>query len=59
MVRTRQGTSLLRNSLQNSPKDDRRGYLLNEELRNLYPLPKTVRVIKSRRSEWAGQVTKM
>jgi hypothetical protein len=30
--------------------------LQNEELRNLYPAPNIIRVIKSRRMRWAGQV---
>jgi len=32
--------------------------LHNEELNDLYSLPNTVRVIKSRRMRWAGQVTR-
>jgi hypothetical protein len=33
--------------------------LHNEELNDLYSLPIIVRVIKSRRMRWAGQVTRM
>ena len=33
--------------------------LYNEELRDLYPLPNTVRVVKSRRMRWAGHVARM
>jgi hypothetical protein len=33
--------------------------LHNEELNGLYPLPNIVRVIKSRRMEWAGHVARM
>ena len=33
--------------------------LLNEELRDLYSLPKSVRVVKSRRMRWAGHVARM
>jgi hypothetical protein len=33
--------------------------LHNEELRNLYCSPNTVRVIKSRRMRWAGHVARM
>jgi hypothetical protein len=33
--------------------------LLNEELNDLYPLPKIVRVVKSRRMRWAGHVARM
>jgi hypothetical protein len=32
--------------------------LHNEELHNLYPSPSIIRVIKSRRLEWAGHVAK-
>ena len=31
----------------------------NEELNDLYSLPKTVRVVKSRRMRWAGHVARM
>ena len=31
----------------------------NEELRDLYSLPNTVRVVKSRRMRWAGHVARM
>jgi hypothetical protein len=33
--------------------------LTNEELNDLYSLPKIVRVIKSRRIRWAGHVARM
>ena len=33
--------------------------LHNEELRDLYSLPNIVRVVKSRRVRWAGQVARM
>jgi len=33
--------------------------LYNEELRDLYPLPNIVRVVKSRRMRWAGHVVRM
>jgi len=33
--------------------------LHNEELRDLYPLPNIVRVVKSRRMRWAGHVVQM
>jgi len=33
--------------------------LHNEELRDLYPLPNIVRVVKSRRMRWAGHVARM
>jgi hypothetical protein len=33
--------------------------LHNEELSDLYPLPSTVRVVKSRRMRWAGHVERM
>ena len=33
--------------------------LHNEELRYLYSLPNTVRVVKSRRMRWAGHVARM
>jgi len=33
--------------------------LHNEELNDLYSSPNTVRVIKSRRMRWAGQVARM
>ena len=33
--------------------------LHNEDLRDLYPLPNIVRVIKSRRKKWAGHVARM
>jgi hypothetical protein len=33
--------------------------LHNEELNNLYSLPNTVRVVKSRRMRWAGHVARM
>jgi len=33
--------------------------LHNEELNDLYSSPSTVRVIKSRRMRWAGQVARM
>ena len=33
--------------------------LHNEELNDLYSLPNTVRVVKSRRMTWAGHVTRM
>jgi len=33
--------------------------LHNEELRDLYTLPKIVRVVKSRRMRWAGHVARM
>ena len=33
--------------------------LHNEELSDLYPLPNTVRVVKSRRMRWAGHVARM
>ena len=32
---------------------------LNEELHNLYLSPNIIRVIKSRRLEWAGHVARM
>ena len=34
-------------------------YLHNEELHSLYISPNTVRVLKSRRLRWAGQVARM
>ena len=33
--------------------------LHNEELNDLYSLPNTVRVVKSRRMRWAGHVSRM
>ena len=33
--------------------------LNNEELRDLYSLPNIVRVVKSRRTRWAGHVARM
>jgi hypothetical protein len=33
--------------------------LHNEELHNLYSLPSTIRMIKSRRMRWAGHVARM
>jgi hypothetical protein len=33
--------------------------LHNEELNDLYSLPNTVRVVKSRRMRWAGHVARM
>jgi hypothetical protein len=33
--------------------------LHNEELRDLYSLPNSVRVVKSRRMKWAGHVARM
>jgi hypothetical protein len=33
--------------------------LHNEELKDLYPLPNIVRVVKSRRMRWAGHVARM
>jgi hypothetical protein len=33
--------------------------LHNEELRNLYPSPSIIKIIKSRRMRWAGHVTRM
>ena len=33
--------------------------LHNEELRDLYSLPNIVRVVKSRRTRWAGHVARM
>jgi hypothetical protein len=33
--------------------------LHNEEVHNLYSLPTTIRMIKSRRMRWAGHVTRM
>jgi hypothetical protein len=33
--------------------------LHNEELNDLYCLPETIRVIKSRRMRWAGHVVRM
>jgi hypothetical protein len=33
--------------------------LHNEELRNLYSSPSTIRMIKSRRMRWAGHVARM
>jgi hypothetical protein len=33
--------------------------LHNEELRDLYSSPRIIRIIKSRRMRWAGQVTRM
>ena len=33
--------------------------LHNEELRDLYSLPNTLRVVKSRRMRWAGHVARM
>ena len=44
------------------PKKDENGEwrrLHNEELHNLYRSPNIVRVIKSRRSRWAGHVARM
>jgi hypothetical protein len=35
------------------------GRLHNEELHNLYASPNIIRVIKSRRMRWAGDVTRM
>ena len=33
--------------------------LHNEELRDLYSLPKILRVVKSRRMRWAGHIARM
>jgi hypothetical protein len=33
--------------------------LHNEELHNLYSSPSIIRIIKSRRTRWAGHVTRM
>jgi hypothetical protein len=33
--------------------------LHNEELRDLYSSPSTIRIIKSRRMKWAGHVARM
>jgi hypothetical protein len=33
--------------------------LHNEELHNLYSLPNTIRIIKSRRMRWEGHVARM
>jgi hypothetical protein len=33
--------------------------LQNDELRDVYPLPNIVRVVKSRRIRWAGHVERM
>jgi hypothetical protein len=33
--------------------------LHNEELRDLYSLPNTIRIIKSRRMRWVGHVARM
>jgi hypothetical protein len=33
--------------------------LLNEELHNLYSSPSIIRIMKSRRMEWAGHVARM
>jgi hypothetical protein len=33
--------------------------LHNEELRDLYPSPSIIRIIKSRRMRWAGHVARM
>jgi len=33
--------------------------LHNEELRDLYPLPNILRVVKSRRMRWAGHMARM
>jgi hypothetical protein len=33
--------------------------LHNEELRDLYPSPSIIRIIKSRRTRWAGHVARM
>jgi hypothetical protein len=33
--------------------------LHNEELRDLYPLPSIIRIIKSRRMRWVGYVARM
>jgi hypothetical protein len=33
--------------------------LRNEELRDLYPSPSIIRIIKSRRMRWAGHVAQM
>jgi hypothetical protein len=33
--------------------------LYNEELRDLYSSPSTIRIIKSRRMRWAGHVARM
>jgi hypothetical protein len=33
--------------------------LHNEELRNLYPFPNIIRMLKSRRMRWAGHVARM
>jgi hypothetical protein len=33
--------------------------LHNEELRDLYPSPNIIRIIKSRRMKWAGHVARM
>jgi hypothetical protein len=33
--------------------------LYNEELRDLYPSPSIIRIVKSRRMRWAGHVARM
>jgi hypothetical protein len=35
------------------------GKLHNEDLRDLYPLPSIIRIIKSRRTRWAGHVARI
>jgi hypothetical protein len=37
-------------------RDEVTGKLHNEELRDLYPSPSLIRIIKSRRMRWAGHV---
>jgi hypothetical protein len=34
-------------------------YMLNEELHNLYSLPSIIRIIKSKRMRWTGNVARM
>jgi hypothetical protein len=45
--------------LRESDKRLKKMYGHNEELNDLYSLPNTVRVVKSRRMRWAGHVVRM
>ena len=49
----------LTNSIERDEVTGERRKLRNEELNDLYSLPNTVRVVKSRRMRWAGHVARM